>query len=196
MCMGANVAILAVRPCVEETSVGTRNEQRVVTSHGCRELFDFFPMPSLGPLVDRFAVCRPMSWLCVQVEEDRRQTAMPVRALHLGPERERMLDELRGIQMSVASWVAAQTVANAFVPCPPRPDANRHRSTVRPAWICRARTAWIRYRSALMASLPGNREWDGARRATGSEFRIRGRANGPARIHPRSPAEPASPKRG
>ena len=43
----------------------------------------------------------------------------------------------------------------------PRPDANRSRSTVRLAWIGRARTAWIRYRSAPMASRPDNREWDG-----------------------------------
>ncbi len=115
--MVANVAALTVRPCVEETSVGTRQEQRVVTRHGCRELCDFFPMPSLCPLADRFAGCRPMFWLCIEVEEDRRQIATLVRALHFDPERKRMLEELRGIQMSVASWVAAQTVANALVPC-------------------------------------------------------------------------------
>ena len=125
MCMGANVAVLAVRPCVEETSVRTRKEQRVVTRHGCRELFEFFPMPSRCPLVDRSSGCRPLSWLCIEVEEDRRQTAMPVRALHFGPERERMLEDLRGIQMSVASWVAAQTVANTFVPVMFSPQTGR-----------------------------------------------------------------------
>ena len=110
-----NARVPVIRPRIEEPPPSARDEDHFVVRDQIPEHFYLVTVPGLCTFIHGSPRRRPEFRLGMEIEQDRSEAAIPVRPVNLGAKRERMLEELRGIQMGKQVGLVAQVVANVFV---------------------------------------------------------------------------------
>ena len=110
-----NARVPVIHPRIKEPPPGARDEDHFVVRDRSPERFDLVTVPGLCAFNHGSPRRRPEFRLGMEIEQDRSEAAMPVRPVNLGAKCERMLEELRGIQVGKQAGLVAQVVANVFV---------------------------------------------------------------------------------
>ena len=126
-----NARVPVIHPRIEEPPPGARDEDHFVVRDRSAERFDLVTVPGLCAFIHGSPRRRPAFRLGMEIEQDRCEAAVPVRPVNLGAKCERMLEELRGIQVGKQAGLVAQVFRERFrIPsfCRPRLDASMRRS--------------------------------------------------------------------